>query len=91
MITIREKDLLFIVVNTVMFLGFFSYSTMSWAALFVATPSPVPTVAEGYAYVCYILSKTSITIAGLIVLFVDIWWIYRVIRDVQKGYWKENL
>jgi hypothetical protein len=91
MIKIREKDVLFIAINVVLFLGFFSYTTMSWATLFAATPSPVPTIAEGYAYVCYILSKTSIIIAGMIVLFVDIWWLYRDIRKYQKGYWRENL
>jgi hypothetical protein len=90
-IKIREKDILFITINTVMFFSFISYVTMSWAALFVATPSPLPTVAEGYAYMCYVFSNACIIIAAFIVLFVDLWWIYRLIRDVQKGYWRENL
>jgi len=50
-----------------------------------------PTYYEGFVYLMWTFSGVAISIAGVITLVIDLWWAYRIVRDYQRGYWRENL
>jgi hypothetical protein len=92
-VKIKEKDILFIAVNLVMFFSFYSYFFMQQAAiaLLPTIQQDFPTCLEGMVYIFYTFSEILMVIAGMLTLLIDIWWAYRVIQEYRKGYWKENL
>lgn len=93
MITIREKDILFISVNVILFFSYISYWFMREATMIgvITMTSPEPNVQEGMIYLLYSFSGIAISIAAMVTLIIDFWWLYRSIRQFQQGYWKENL
>ena len=93
MITIREKDILFISVNVILFFSYIAYWFMREAVMIgvIAMTSPEPNVQEGMIYLLYSFSGIAISIAAMITVIIDFWWLYRSIRQFQQGYWKENL
>ena len=92
MIKIREKELLFVVINFITFFAWAAHILDVGAirALSEFTPS-VPTISEGIAYIYYSEGSLCIAMVGVICLFVDLWWIWRLVKQYRKQYWRDNL
>lgn len=94
MIRLREKDVLFCMVNVVGFFG-----ACAW---FLADYMMVIGMAEleniqGFttttmaALLVRVFAQTFILLLLWVVIMVDIWWIYRFIMEYYREYRRENL
>jgi len=92
-IIIDDKDVLFVAANLIGFLYTLSFLFLDFVATLAQAMARNPDYSQIEVAVFIMRSFGGIAfMAGmLVVLVVDVFWVFRCIRCWQKGYWRENL
>lgn len=91
-ILVKEKDILFAVVNILLFISTFVYIILwNLSVLAYNMSGELAPLESSGIYVFITFAEIGFVIAVWVTALVDLWWIYRIIQKKARQYRRDNL